>query len=252
MKKTFTILFASSLALACGSDDGGFVWEPDTVVFHQPDGSRTEAHIEGECAEFDGDLCFDPSEECGSRGAAEVYVDDEGQVLEVICFPSVDEGNANVVVASGGTAEAEPGNNDILVLEGDADAPAYSGDLDLEPNNVTIWGDDPATSVLDGDLTINGNNTLVSGVTITGDVVIAFNEARFSNCVIEGDLTITGNGAKVAGCLVRGDVVVVGNNSELTLLEVEGSFEDGGMNTECVDSQRLINGDTVRISCGDG
>lgn len=252
MKKiTFITILAGSLGLSCGADDGSFVWEPDAVIFHQPDGTRTESHIEGECAEFRGEVCFDPTEECGSRGAADVFVDDEGQVLEVICFPRVEEGNANVVVASDGSAEAEPGNNDILVLEGGAEAPAYSGDLDLDSNNVTVWGEDPATSVLEGDLNINGNNSLISGVTITGDVLVSFNDARFSNCVIEGDLTIEGNNAKVAGCRIQGDVVVLGNNTELTLIEVEGSFEDGGKNTACVESNRVPNGDIVPISCGE-
>ena len=247
--KKWTWPLLATFSMACGSDGENLAWEPETIVFHDPDGMRTEVVVDGDCAEYNSDVCFNPSEDCEGGDAAEVYVDESGEVLEVICFPAAEEGNADVIVAEGGQTEVALGNNDVLVLGTSDDEPAFVGDLELDSNNVTIWGDDPATSVLDGNLSITKNNALISGITITGDVIVTFNDARFSNCVIKGNLVLQGNNAKVAGCVVEGDVVVEGNNSAFTLTDIKGEFSDGGMNTTCEESSQLLDDEPVALDC---
>ncbi len=247
--KKWTWPLLATFSLACGSDQENLAWEPETIIFHDPDGMRTEVVVDGDCAEYNSDVCFYPTDSCDGSDAAEVYVDESGEVLEVICFPAPTEGNADVIVAEGGQTDVALGNNDVLVLGTSDDEPAFVGDLELDSNNVTIWGDDPATSVLDGDLSITKNNALISGITVTGDVVVTFNDARFSNCVIQGDLVLQGNNAKIAGCIVEGDVVVEGNNTAFTLTEIQGEFSDKGMNTSCEESDQLVDKEPVALDC---
>jgi hypothetical protein len=219
--------------VACGGSTST-PWKSDSATVRGPDGQVDERAID--------------TSECGGKGAADVYVDANGKVLDTICYPPA--GGDGVVTTVSGNTDTAPviGNGDVVVLDGQ---PALSGDLTLDGNNVTLWGDDPATSVLDGNLDVTKNNVLVSGVTITGNVLVTFNDAQFSNCVIEGNLTLEGNNAKVAGCVVKGNIEVRGNNNALTANSVRGNIEDAGQNTVCEDNYRgesLATGEA--LTCG--
>lgn len=248
MRRTTLALLPLLLAACGGSDSASDTpWEAETVTYRAPDGTETEVAIGDGCGDLGDKACSDIQDECGDRGAADVFVDEDGEVLEVICFPAAGETDA-VIVLSGEGAPPTVDNKDVIVLEGDEDTPAVVGDLELDSNNVTLYGDDPATSILDGNLDISKNNALVSGVTITGDVHITFNNAVLSNCVIEGNLTLEGNNAKIAGCRIEEDVNIIGNNNELTSSEILGEFTDDGQNT-CIATEVNKEGESTALEC---
>ncbi|HSC89636.1 MAG TPA: hypothetical protein VLC09_20275 [Polyangiaceae bacterium] len=231
------LLLSTVLLTACGGKTQ-VPWDSDSATVRGADGEVDEVPWgDGDCLELEGGACVDPDDECGGKAAADVYVNEAGEVVEVVCYPP-NAGEKDVIDVSGLTDEETPAidNNAVVVFDGDATAPAFEGNLEVETNNVVLYGDDPATAVIDGDVTLNGNNALVTGVTVTGNVQVYFNNAQFSNCVIEGNLVLEGNNAVVAGCHVLGNIVVKGQNNRLTLNRVDGNIENEGGNTECVDN----------------
>lgn len=233
MKKQWTALSIFGLAFSCGNDVQELPWEPSTVIYHEANGSRTEVFIEEDCAKLSDELCYDVSQDCGEGEAADVYVNESGEVSEVVCFPKVDKNSTNIKVVEGQDDALKIVEDGIFVLEGDADAPAVTGDVSIDQNGVTLWGESPEDAVVDGNVTVDKNNVLIRGITVTGNVTIEFNNAQLTNCVIEGNLELHANNTTVAGCSVQGNVIVTGNNSAFTSVTAEGSFDNSGENTAC-------------------
>lgn len=245
MTLALTILRSATIPLllfttACGSSTST-PWADGTAVIRGSDGDVREIPwSEVECLPIEGGGCLNPDEACGGKGAADVYVDAAGNVVEVICYPP--GGDETTVVAL--EPDAAIGNGDIVVVSGTAQAPAYSGDLDLTTNNNTLYGDDPGTSIIAGNVEVNGNNTLVSGVTVTGNLRVVLNDTQLTNCVIRGNLIIEGNNTKAAGCIVDGNIEITGQNTELTNNVVDGNIENAGQNTVCTGNYRGFNPET--------
>lgn len=203
------------LLLGCGGKTTP--WEPEAATVHDADGQIENRSLE--------------DAECGGLGAADVYLDRDGNIVDVVCYPPASEvGTTRTLTGSELDGDFVVDNKDIIVLDGE---PALTGDLEIDGNNVILWGDDPATSILDGNLAITKNNALVAGITITGDVHVTFNNAQFTNCVIEGQLILDGNNAKVAGCRIEGNVIINGNNNVLGSNVLLGGVSVVGENTVC-------------------
>lgn len=231
------LLIAVSLA-GCSKqepvDEYDTPWNPQVATVRDAEGNVVEqSWDEDDCLALEGRECLSAEDACGGKAAAEVYLDENGEVAEVVCLPK--ETPQEILLLDGGEVP-DIGNGTAVVIEGDEMNPAVEGDLDFTTNNVVIWGEDPATSVIDGGMIIDGNNALVSGVTLKGDVVINFNNASMSNCIIEGDLTLNGNDSQIVGCRISGNVVITGNNNELTLNSLAGTVENTGQNTVCTDN----------------
>src|SRR6187551_2832807 len=146
------LIVGAVFSVACGSDEEpALPWDEEAVTYRSPDGTVTQTSFGEDCGDLGEDECVAIQDQCGERGSAEVFLDDDGEVLEVVCFPA-DAAPEDVVLVSGGAAPPPTGNKEVIVLSGDAETPAIVGDLELDGNNVTIYGDDPATSILDGDL----------------------------------------------------------------------------------------------------
>jgi len=208
------------LLMACA--DGAnlpsqFPYEPNTTSVIGGDVDNAGGVVVNDFATPDGSACIaldrtcvKPQAECGDDGHAIVLLDDDAAVADVICFPhdgvSVDtiEGNLD-----------HTGNDAVLVLDDKDDGPDVTGDVTIDGNNVTLYGHGPDTSVIAGNLHIDKNNTLVSGVRVQGDVVIDKNNPSIVDCVIEGDLTIHGNNVSIALCEVWGRLIIEGNNAVL-------------------------------------
>jgi carbonic anhydrase/acetyltransferase-like protein (isoleucine patch superfamily) len=238
MRRFEVVLLAGwLLASACGGDepDTRLPYKPNSTSvingdFDNPDGLalRVVTTPDGdECIDLDG-ACAKPQEICGDDGAADVLLGDEGEVLDVICYPT--EG---VAVESFEGPVEKVGNNVVLVFDDVDDGADVMGDVKIDGNNVTLWGHGPDTSVIAGDLTIDKNNSVVRGIRVEGDVTIHKNNPSMVDCVIEGDLTIKGNNVSIALCEVWGNLKIEGNNTVLVDNRFAGQPEVKGENTLC-------------------
>jgi hypothetical protein len=238
MERVWTVTaICFGLLGACGADTKprGLPYSADktTVIgdFDNPDGSapyRLVATPDGDaCIDLDG-VCAKPQSECGDDGAADVLIGDDGQVVDVICYPT---GGVAIEEVEGDLEKV--GNDVVLVLDGKDDGVDVRGDVTIDGNNVTLFGEGPDVSVIGGDLHIDKNNALVRGVSVQGDVTIDKNNPSIVECVIEGDLTIHGNNVSIAMCEVWGKLTIEGNNTVLVGNHFASPPSITGKNTVC-------------------
>ncbi len=245
MQKQQQLATFSFLLLALGCGDGGarshtVPWGDNRTEVIATDRTVSSfAPISGDdCLPYEGaeqDACIRPQEVCGKE-AADVVLDERGEVIDVICYPSEETVTVDQIEAESGNI-AQNDNNAVLVLDGVDDGVDLEGDLSVDANNVVVYGAGPDVSVISGEVTVDGNNTLIRGVRIQGDVNVVKNDAVFLFCVIEGNLTISANNTRVLGCDVYGDVIITGNNTELSADRFAGDVSSDGKNLSC-DSNR--------------
>ena len=177
----------------------------------------------------DSEACQAVRERCGDDAYADVVVDADGHVLDVLCF----RGNAEVQeIGEEAVASASAGNNTVIVLDGADDGADVTGAVTLTGNNAVLYGRGAAVSRV-GSLSIEKNNALVRGVSILGDVTIDKNNAQLSFCEIHGDLTILGNNTTLAECTVYGQVQIDGVNTVLVNNRFATERELSGKNLTC-------------------
>lgn len=222
-RSAFIPLFS---VLACsGEADVATPYQPgDITVLGEALGGRPER------VEACGDVCATVDDECGDDAAADVILDPQGGVADVICY----EQDVKVETVSIDRVDsAEAGNKTVLVLDGVDDGDDVTANVTISGNNAAVWGEGPDVSVIGGTLKITKNNAVVRGVRIHGDVAVTKNDAQFSMCVIDGDLTVTGNNATFADCVILGDVKIAGVNTVLVQNRFAQSYEIGGKNLTC-------------------
>ena len=174
--------------------------------------------------------CNAVRERCGDSAYADVVVDTDGTVLDVLCF----RGNATVQeLGEDPVATASAGNNTVLAFDDVDDGPDVTGDLVLTGNNAVVYGRGADVSEIGGDLAIDKNNAIVRGVTIRGDVTIDKNNAQLSFTEIFGNVTIAGNNTTLAECTVHGEVQLLGVNTVLVQNRFEGARVLSGKNLTC-------------------
>lgn len=177
----------------------------------------------------DSEACQAVRERCGDDAYADVVVDADGQVLDVLCF----RGNAEVQdIGQEAVASASAGNNTVIVLDGVDDGPDVTGTVTLSGNNAVLYGQGPDVSEV-GALAIEKNNAIVRGVSVLGDVTIEKNNAQLSFCEIHGDLTILGNNTTLAECTVHGQVRIDGVNTVLVNNRFASERALSGKNLTC-------------------
>jgi hypothetical protein len=175
-----------------------------------PDGS--------ECLDADGIDCVKPQLECKDEDAkADVLVDEDGVVVDVICYPT---GGVSIEDFEGDVMGLE--NGEVLVIDDQDDGADVTGNVTLDGNNILLFGHGPDVSVIDGNLHLDKNNALVRGIRVTGDVLIDKNNPSFVDCVIEGNLTICGNNVSVALCEVWGKTSIGGEACSASTDEQKG------------------------------
>jgi hypothetical protein len=180
-----------------------------------------------ECSD---DQCGTVSRECGEGAAADVVLDENGSVVDVLCYRR-DVAVQVVPTDTSGTVTA--GNDTVLVLDAEDDGVDVDGDIEIQGNNAVIWGDGPDTSVISGTVDVEKNNAIIRGVRIQHDVTIEKNNTSLAFCVIEGDLIITGNNTTVAECAVFGQVRITGLNTVLVENDFAGTSRVSGYNLTC-------------------
>lgn len=207
-----------ALVAGCGDtdnsvDDSEYPYDPDkTTIIGGESQDPVETPDGDGCIDVDG-ACAQPQQDCGDDGTADVIVDDKGNVVDVICYPTSGAPVEEIPAESVPVEKTQ--NGSVVVLDAADDGDDIQGDLSVDANNVVIYGESPDVAVIGGDLDISKNNATVRGVRITGNVTLEDNNANLVFCVIEGDLTIVGNNNTVAGCDVWGSVTVVGQNAVL-------------------------------------
>lgn len=205
------------LASACGDDadhNVDYPYDPDQTIVIGGDSDEPLTTPDGNaCLEIDNENCIRPQEDCGDDGRADLILDENGNVVDVICYPTSNAPIETIPAESVPVNKTQ--NNAVVVLDAADDGVDIEGDLSVDANNVVIYGESPDVSVIGGDLDVTKNNTTVRGVRIMGDVTVEFNNANFVFCVIEGDVTILGNNTTFAGCDIWGDLQVSGENAIL-------------------------------------
>jgi carbonic anhydrase/acetyltransferase-like protein (isoleucine patch superfamily) len=196
------------------------------------------------CVGPDAVGCVAPRAEC--EAGAEVVLGSDGKAIETVCYPKGDTLSVEEVESKSGNI-AQNENNAVIVLDAADDGIDIHGDLAVDANNVVVYGEDPATSLIEGDVNVDGNNIIVRGVSIQGDVTIDANNAVFLHCVIEGNVVVTGNNAVIAACDVFGSVEVRGNNTKLVANHVVGALTDKGKNTHCEENLGASDADADHV-----
>ncbi|HVJ91352.1 MAG TPA: hypothetical protein VM580_16220 [Labilithrix sp.] len=220
-----TLLLGTSLAfvlLACGSTGDGsappgnpYTSDPNTTVVVGPgagSGTVTRTPTGEECIQLPSGECVKPQKTCRDGERADVIVDSSGKVVEVVCYPA---SSSPTPVDGQGNIELGKDNKAVVSIDGNDDGIDVAGDVTSKGNNVTVYGQGPAVSVIGGNVDAEGNNFAARGVTVKGNVEISGNNAALVLCVVEGDVIIKGNNATIADCTVRGKIEINGNNSVL-------------------------------------
>jgi hypothetical protein len=238
------VFVALGLIVACSSEERA---ESDSVtpyrvgqalVIGDDDGERTMS-VDDDC---DTAVCASVRERCSEEAYADVVLDDDGEVADVVCYKR----NVDVVeLGEDPVASASAGNNTVLVLDDEDDGADVEGDVRLEGNNAVVYGHGADVSVIGGTLAIEKNNAIVRGVTVRGDVTIDKNNAKLLFTTIEGSLTILGNNTTVAGSRVLGELTILGNNTVLVQNELADAGPISGKNLRCNGNVQIEADDAV-------
>ncbi len=207
--------------------------ESDVIVTGDPDEC---VDIDGECVDLDeakengGQYCDDPDAQ------ADIIVVD-GEVVDVICYPPKEDGeqiDETERDPDGNTEVPQTGSGRVVTFDDETNGEPIEGDVVIEAERATIYGNGPENTILDGNLTVRSNHARVRGVTITGDVSFGTNanNSALSFCKIYGNLEVAANGFSANNCQVFGDVTVSGNDAALTNIGVQGTWEVNP-NAEC-------------------
>ena len=230
---SFFVLAGASSVGCGGTTDGGVTgfntpYDPGSAtVIGKPGGDQSIPKTSD---------CGDPSckaavDKCGANGAADVVVDADGNVLDVICYGH--DVTVTDVPTSPVLEYTSDGNNSVLVLDGQNDGPDITANLTITGNNAIVYGQGPAVSVIGGTVQVEKNNAEIRGVRVDGDVTIDKNNTKLVFCVIQGNLTITGNNTTVADCDVFGQVTITGENTVLVGDRFAGIDTVNGPNLTC-------------------
>jgi hypothetical protein len=237
MRITIGYILPLAWLCACAQNDHGAAASSDVranmpyqlgqaLVIGESDSGELVA-VDDDCTSA---ACQAVRERCGESAYADVVVDAEGEVLDVLCY----RGNAQVEeIGSAAVDTASAGNNTVLVLDALDDGPDVTGDVVLTGNNAVIYGRGADVSEIGGDLIIDKNNAVVRSLSVDGDVIIDKNNAQLSFVEIHGDLTIRGNNTTVAKSVVHGAVHIEGVNTVLVQNRLAGERALSGKNLTC-------------------
>lgn len=250
-------LLGTALALAvwpsCGDDDVPGVTvrrgpgdstnfgDGTIVVVNDEDTWIVSGDPGDDCVEV-GEDCIDIDEEtgryCDLEGAQADIIVVDGEVVDVICYPPSDEGTPVEEVAVEGDAGAEipqPESGEVLVFDESTDGTIIEGDLTIEAERTTLFGNGVDETTLGGDVHVTSNNSRIRGLTIQGNVDYGenANNSALSFCRIHGNLQVESNDFTAVECEVFGNVDVNGNNATLMNVGVGGEWQVDGSNPVC-------------------
>jgi hypothetical protein len=236
------IVGLAGLVGACGGDEAtGTSWTvgegdgseteygSDTTVVTTPGSTGTEVIVTGdpdECVDVEG-ACVDLDEAkeqggqyCDNPEAQADVIVVDGEVVDVVCYPpkedgtdireadTDEEGNADVPQTASGS---------VVTFNEKTDGEAIEGDVNIDAERTTLYGNGPSKTIIDGKITVESNHSRIRGMSVTGNVEygINANNSAISFCRIHGDLNVKSNGFTATNCQVFGKVQVTGNGALL-------------------------------------
>lgn len=268
MRRSFVLPFAfiaSFVVAACGSDsepippgdNTAYTSDPDKTVVIGPQGSGS-AQASADCVRLPSGECAD-AKQCAPGERRDVILDSKGKVVSVVCYPA---DSTPPTIESQGNVELDKNDNGgVVAIDGANDGVDIAGNVSAAGNNVVVYGEGAAVSVIGGNVDATGNNFSLRGVTVKGNVHVVGNNANLVLCVIEGDVLLEGNNNVIAECSVLGKIEIKGVNNVLVGNEVGGAVSVGeDKNTICdgnvvwndANSNKLLDpGETgAAITCG--
>jgi hypothetical protein len=244
MHVRFVLLFGgltlTSLLIACGGSDAPaqapgdntpFTSDPNKTVVIGPGGGSAATDGSSGCVTLPNGQCVE-AKQCGAGERRDVIVDSAGKVVAVVCYPA---DSAPPTVNSDGNVDLDKtDNNGVVAIDGADDGVDIAGNVNAAGNNVVVYGEGPAVSVIGGNVTSTGNNFSLRGVTVKGNVKVSGNNATLVLCNVEGNIELEGNNNVIAECSVLGNIVIKGVNNVVVGNEVGGSVSAGeDKNTVC-------------------
>jgi hypothetical protein len=241
------LVMAALAAGGCGDDGSGAQTEAtsphpykpgETTVIDQDGQPKDFADTTGAgCLEGTDGKCVDLGKECAPTDKVDVILDKDGTVVDVVCYPT-----GTAPVSSG--ESRPPGdrtyeNNEVVVLDDKDDGDDINGNVDVDSTNVTLWGNGPEVSVINGNVVLSKNNGVIRGVRIKGNVTLSGNNATLLLSVVEGNVIITGNNNVVAASDLLGNVEVSGQNDALVSNRIAGDLENKGSGLVCSENVAL-------------
>jgi hypothetical protein len=264
MQSTIRILGATMIAgliafPGCGEDDPLASADPYrpheegavTVINGDPampiaSGAVTE---EG-CLQVTADNCVPVVREgtfCKeTEGPADAVVVD-GMIAQVVCYSADPQKGTTTVLDGDGDGDTDIPQNEngaVITFDPSTDGKPVMGNITLDANNVTLYGNGPDKSIITGDLNITGNNARVRGIRVKGNVTISLNTAALIFVVVEGNLTVESNNSIVAETNVYGNFTVApGNNTILVNNGAAGNWTIEPSGHQCDNNVALTDGD---------
>lgn len=218
-------------------DDTNYGDNTDVVI--TPGGTQDDQFIvsgepDGNCVQIE-DACVEIDEAkgryCDQDGAqADIILDENGEVLEVVCYPPPESGAPleEVSVSEDGTVNVpQNASGSVIVFDETTDGEPLEGDITLDAERVSFFGNGVDETIIDGNLSFASNNARARGLTITGDLSVAKNSNNnaITFCKVHGSVDVQGNGMRLVNCQVFGDVSVAGNGATLVNIGVQGEWD---------------------------
>jgi hypothetical protein len=218
-------------------DDTNYGDNTDVVI--TPGGTQDDQFIvsgepDGNCVQIE-DACVEIDEAkgryCDQDGAqADIILDENGEVLEVVCYPPPESGAPleEVSVSEDGTVNIpQNASGSVIVFDETTNGEPLEGDITLDAERVSFFGNGVDETIIDGNLSFASNNARARGLTITGDLSVAKNSNNnaITFCKVHGSVDVQGNGMRLVNCQVFGDVSVAGNGATLVNIGVQGEWD---------------------------
>ncbi len=214
-------------------DQTGYGSDYDVII--TPDGHSHVVTGRGEGCVVIEDQCYDvgaaQGRYCDDPDAqADIAFGPDGEVAQVVCYPAPSSASAvdDLLVREDGSATLPQTSNGAVVTFGaETDYTPIAGDLTLNAERITLFGNGRYVTTLQGDLTLASNNARVRGLSVEGDIIVASNanNSALAFASVGQDLRVEGNGFIALEVIVFGDLILAGNNAQLTAVGVQGAFE---------------------------
>jgi hypothetical protein len=198
MKKYALSLIVGLSVAACGDDESAWC--------DREDGSSEDIRSGGEVL---ATVCYGPT-----SGSLAIRVEDENDDGLDLNFP-------------------QTRNNEVVVFDEDTNGDPIEGDITIDGLKITIYGNGAENTIIDGNLTVDGNSARIRGITVIGNLVILKNNVSVVESVIHGNVEIRKNNALIADSAIYGNVSANSNNNLFVDNDVQGNWEIGGHNGEC-------------------
>lgn len=243
MKRVWVVTLAA--VCACGGDNRdvyGPYDDKNTTVVGTTSGDPvievTGPKGSGECVKVDGDVCVPVDDEgswCDRSGGPVDVVVVDGVVVKTVCYPPSRDDKTTAITSTnpGDTNVLQTANGTAIVFDSSLDGQPITGNIDVDGNEVSIYGNGPDKTIIDGDVNIQGNNVRIRGVTITGNLTIGLNTAAVLLSRVYGDVTISKNNSVFVDNDVYGNVSVSANNTTLVGNHVQGTWQVNGASSIC-------------------